>query len=267
MVLGGAYVLLFRAYTADAIFSPQSKDASGGVGGLAQQLGLPNLTGNQEGPEFYRALLVSRDLLSELASSRYRFARRPGSPDTLEGNIMELYKVKGRSPEEKLARATAKLRANLSVGTNRGAYVVSIRMRAKWPGLAEQEARRLLDLVNEFNLGKRQSRSAEERKFTESQLVEARAELEAAEAAQARFLERNRAFRDDPRLSTEMQRLTRRVDLAQQAFLTLSQSAQQARIEEVRNTPLITVIQSPEHSARVSQITAMLPRRRLSKGR
>ena len=39
------------------------------------------------------------------------------------------------------------------------------------------------------------------------------------------------------------------MDLRQQVFTTLAQSYEQARISEVRNTPVITVISAPEGSA------------------
>jgi uncharacterized protein involved in exopolysaccharide biosynthesis len=47
----------------------------------------------------------------------------------------------------------------------------------------------------------------------------------------------------------EANRLQRRVDLRQQVYSSLAQSYENARIEEVRNTPVTTVITRPEGSA------------------
>jgi uncharacterized protein involved in exopolysaccharide biosynthesis len=50
-----------------------------------------------------------------------------------------------------------------------------------------------------------------------------------------------------------MQNLVRRVQEVQQANATLVQRYEQARIDEVRNTPVITIVESPEGSRRRSR--------------
>ena len=65
----------------------------------------------------------------------------------------------------------------------------------------------MLDLVSEFNLEKRQSQAAAERKFTEERSEQARTELLDAENRLQRFLQRNRDFGNDPSLTFERDRL------------------------------------------------------------
>jgi hypothetical protein len=43
-----------------------------------------------------------------------------------------------------------------------------------------------------------------------------------------------------------MARLQRQVDLRQQVYVALAQSYEQARIDEVRTTPVVTVVEAPE---------------------
>jgi uncharacterized protein involved in exopolysaccharide biosynthesis len=107
-----------------------------------------------------------------------------------------------------------------------------------------------LSLVNDFNLNKRQSQAKAERVFVEGRLAEARGELDSAESAVARFLEANRRIDESPRLKADLARLQRRVDLDQQVYLTLAQGLESSRLDEVRNTPVITIIDEPEGSAR-----------------
>ena len=51
-------------------------------------------------------------------------------------------------------------------------------------------------------------------------------------------------------LTLDYARLQRRVELGQQVYSTLALSYEQARIDEVRNTPLLILIDRPEGSAR-----------------
>jgi uncharacterized protein involved in exopolysaccharide biosynthesis len=138
----------------------------------------------------------------------------------------------------------------VSVVTSRDANLVTLSTRAEQASLAVQINQRLLELLNEFNLQKRQSRAAAEREFTERRMLEAQQELEHTEGDLRRFLEQNREYQSSPQLRFEAGRLERRVQLRQQVYLSLAQAFEQARIDEVRDTPVITVIERPEFSVR-----------------
>src|SRR5207253_9545275 len=92
---------------------------------------------------------------------------------------------------------------------------------------------RALELVNRFNQEKRQSQSGEERRFIGGRLQESKGELRDAEDAVARFMEKNRDFRNAPALTFQYERLQREVALRQTLYASLSQNYEQARIEEV----------------------------------
>jgi uncharacterized protein involved in exopolysaccharide biosynthesis len=147
-------------------------------------------------------------------------------------------------------RAVDRLRRNVSVATDPKSGLVTLRVSARGRELSETISRRLLDLVNEFNLQKRQTQAAAERKFVESRLLEARRELEAAEGDMQAFLQRNRSYQGSPQLTFEAGRLQRRITLRQEVYSSLAESFERARIDEVRNTPLITVVDAPEGSGR-----------------
>jgi uncharacterized protein involved in exopolysaccharide biosynthesis len=73
-------------------------------------------------------------------------------------------------------------------------------------------------------------------------LTEAEAELRSAEAELQTFLEGNRLFRDSPHLNFEYERLERQVTIKQEVFIMLRRSYEDARIQEVNDTPVLTVI-------------------------
>jgi uncharacterized protein involved in exopolysaccharide biosynthesis len=239
-----------HTFVASSQFMPQTTDTRGPqLAGLAAQFGFTLGAGvaDPESPDFYAELLRSRELMTEVAETRYAFRTVDG--DSVQGTIMELLHVKGDTPAIRLRRALAKLRdrTDVSVGLKTGIITLDVRM--PWPELASLVNRRLLDLVDRYNLTRRQTRAAAERRFVEGRLSDARDSLQATEAELERFFERNRSYQQSPQLMFEANRLQRRVDLRQQVYTSLSQSYENARIEEVRNTPVTTVITRPEGSA------------------
>jgi uncharacterized protein involved in exopolysaccharide biosynthesis len=80
----------------------------------------------------------------------------------------------------------------------------------------------------------------------EQQLGQAQDELRGAENMLQSFLQENREYRTSPKLSFEEDRLARAVSSKQDVVNTLARSYEEARIEEVRNTPVLTVLEHPE---------------------
>ena len=245
-------VISGREYYAQSRLSPQAQqsDASG-LASLAATfgMGLPSARSN-ESLDFYADLLKSREILDSVAMTSFRFAAGPTESDTLSGTYLDLYEINGPNLNARLTRARGRLARDISATVRRPAGVVTLRTTAKWPRLAEQVNRRLLDLVNQFNTHRRQSQAGAERRFLEGRLDTARQELDEARNENRRFLEKNRVWQGDPRLSFEMQQLNQQVLLRQQVFETMAQSYEKARVDEVRNTPVITVVEAPEGSRR-----------------
>jgi uncharacterized protein involved in exopolysaccharide biosynthesis len=63
------------------------------------------------------------------------------------------------------------------------------------------------------------------------------------------FMQQNRVYNTAPRLSFEQDRLSREVQNRQQIVNVLAQAFEQAKIDEVRDTPVITILDTPETPA------------------
>jgi uncharacterized protein involved in exopolysaccharide biosynthesis len=128
--------------------------------------------------------------------------------------------------------------------------MVVVEVQLREAAVSQAVARALLAQLDTFNLRTRQTQASSERRFTEGRLAEARAELRGAENDLLAFLQSNRDFRSSPQLTFLYDRLTRDVTLKQQVYTTLAQAFEQARIDEVRDTPVITVVEDPMLPAR-----------------
>ncbi|MFI5398665.1 MAG: GNVR domain-containing protein [Candidatus Binatia bacterium] len=141
--------------------------------------------------------------------------------------------------------AVKTLRGLLTVRTDRVTGVVRFDVHTRDRDLSLGIADRLLELINDYNLRRRQSQARAEREFVEQRLALAQSALTTGEAALSDFSRRNRRFADSPELVAEEARLQRQVSLRQQLYVTLAQSYEAAKIEEVRNTAVITIVDRP----------------------
>ncbi len=158
--------------------------------------------------------------------------------------------VEEDSPEETREAVIRELGARVVASANTRTGVVRVTGRFPQRTLARDVVARLVDLLNEFNLKTRQTAAVAEREFTESRLRQAKEELRSAEDDLQGFLQRNRDYRSSPQLTFAADRLEREVAVRQQVVSTLAQAFEQARIEEVRDTPVITVIEAAEAPVR-----------------
>jgi tyrosine-protein kinase Etk/Wzc len=243
-----ALFLLFqrRTYTASTTFTPENSSSSGamsslvGLAGLAGQLGLTNTGSNSVSPEFFVKLAHSDEvlrstLLNQFSDPEAGGARRP---------LLDIMKVKGATPEGRIQSGVRVLRRKVDAASDKSTSIVTLEVELYSPGLAADVAKYMVAQLNRFNLESRQSQSREQRRFSGERLAVAEQELRTAEQAQLAFLQRNRQYLDSPLLAFEYNRLNRQVQLRQEVFQTLTKSYEEARIAEVRDTPVLTVIDS-----------------------
>jgi uncharacterized protein involved in exopolysaccharide biosynthesis len=237
-----------RSYTSSALFMPQTTRNATAGGGIAAQLGLSMLaTDATQSPSFYVDLLKSRGILDSAVTTRFRFAGQDG---VVDAPLIDLLKVKGSTPERRREAAILSLGRAVQAEPSLKTGVVSFSVRASNPVLAKQVADRLLQLLNAFNLRRRRTQASEERRFAEDRLNQARAELRVAEDRLQEFMQRNRVYASAPELRFQEDRLSREVNMRQQLYTTVAQAYEQARMDEVRDTPVITVIEQPNVPAR-----------------
>lgn len=239
-----AGLLKTRVYSSGATFLPQGADANSGSAGLAlaaSQLGiqLPS-AGTLWGPPVYVALLRSPALLAEVAADTLVVLEDGGR----RALLADLLKVKHSATDERRDRTVIALRNLLKVRELRPLSGVELTVTTRWPSVSLVIANRLVRGVERFNVETRKSQAAAERQFVEARADEAQRALRDAEDRLQVFLQRNRSF-VAPELAFQRDRLQREVALRQELYTTLLQKREEARIREVRDTPVITMLQEP----------------------
>ena len=253
--LAVVWTSIVREHVSESLFMPEAPAGQNTqLISLAAQFGI-----NLGGPEaalsvdFYRKLIYSRELLGAAAQTEYNFVTDDEPPDSVHVDLLEMYDVPEGPMNERLFRTQRILRSKVNISIDRPAGLVTVRVTAKWPELAEKINRRLLDLVNEFNVETLNLNAVARRDFVMRRLREAQDGLAEAEEAERRFLEVNRRYQDSPELVFVYRRLQRNVVFRQQLLTTVAQSYEQSRVDAIRDLPVITVVVSPEGSASIGR--------------
>ena len=248
-LLGGVYEAYASSkmpllYTTEAQFIPKGGRGQSQIQGLAQQFGIALGSGDgTNSPAFYVDLLDSRPLLFSVAQREFRIRTDSG---LVVGNLAKIYGMRSNNSDVVKSSVVNRLKGQIDQSSSVRTGVITVTVHSKYPELAVQIARAVLDQVNIFNLNNRQQQAAAERQFIEGRLADAQAQLSQAENNLEGFLTENRDFRSSPSLTLEYDRLNRNVNSRQTLYNALATSYEQAKIEEVRDLPVITVLEPPE---------------------
>jgi len=237
-------LFLVPTFTATTSFVPEASNQArlpSNLTGLAAQFGLSLGSEASKSPKFYAEVLRSRELMEHVLLSKYvnpSLARSAGDSATL----LSILDLGGRSLADSVSRGVKKLDRLMGVQVSTPTNIVTLNVDAHDPALAAAIANRFIEYLNAFNAQSRQSQASEQRRFVEQRVADGERELRDAEEGLRQFYERNRSWQQSPQLMFEEGRLRRQVDVRQEVYLTLKREYEMARIEEVNDTPVITVI-------------------------
>lgn len=238
-------------YTTRFSFLPQEsgEQSTAGLANLAGQFGISLGSGGgaEQSPEFYADLLATRRVLAPIASDS--FATEPDAGSTVP--LSAFLQIEGDDPRVVLDKTLDEIRKEVisSSVAKRTTGVVTVDVRTRSPYISLAIANRLIDGLTDYNLFVRQSQAREERRFTEGRLEVARAALRETEDALEHFLQTNQQAQA-PALTFQRERLQRELMLQERVVTTLAQQYEENRIREVRDTPVVTIIEQPTLAAR-----------------
>jgi uncharacterized protein involved in exopolysaccharide biosynthesis len=226
-----------RTYTVPVSFVPQAS-SSGGLGGLAAQFGLSFPASDAaQNPLFYTRLISSEGFIRDLIRT----------PVNENGRMVRIGAMLGVQDTSLAGERAAVKRAYEAVGASSDAKtgIVMVNVRTRWPEASKAIADQVLAQIQDFNENIRRSRASAERIFAGERARELQSELRQAEERLRGFLERNRDVRYSPELTLENERLLREVARIQAVYLSVLQAYEQARLDEVHEAPVITVVEAP----------------------
>jgi uncharacterized protein involved in exopolysaccharide biosynthesis len=229
-----------RLYQSSSSFTPEGAKSTQSLAGIAQLLGAGAGIDGGQSPAFYADLVTSKTMLDQLASTR--FARAGRDSATLYELLAEGRPLDDREKAKIIQRLQGDVTAEVAARTG----VVRLRVAMPSAALAHEANAALLRLLNRFNINTRQSQASAQRQFAERRVAEIGAELKAAEAERLDFQMRNRDYRQAPALALEAERISRNIGRLTTLYASLSESYEKAKIDEVRDTPVLTTVEAPD---------------------
>ena len=233
-----------RQWSAGASMLPDER--RGGVealAGLAARFGVPvGGSGGGRSGNYYAALIASSTVLNSVVTDTLEW-RDAGK--VKRATAAEYFAVRRGSEAVRMALAARALGERISVTSDPQTGVVAFQVTVDQPEVALQLARGVLREVEELNVEMRRRQASQERRFVEERLGTAAQELRAAEDRKVLFLRTNRNVNSSPQLLAQLERLERELAVRQSVYSTLTQTFEQSRIEELRDTPVLSVIDVP----------------------
>ncbi len=234
-------LVLPQHWTAEIEFVPESSSSiklPSGIGGLAGQLGIALPTSDAlESPAFYAKVAESRPLLERTLTTRFPV---PGSVRD-SAALIDILKIPDGPALRRMEKGVKRLRKYSEVKVDNKTRTLRLDVETRDARLSAAVANQMVGFLNDFNRNTRTVQARERRKFTEARTEEAQRDLEHAEDALRNFLTRNRQY-ESPPLQFERNRLERQVQMRQEVYSTLRREFEVARLDEVNDTPVLTVI-------------------------
>jgi uncharacterized protein involved in exopolysaccharide biosynthesis len=224
-----------------------SRGPSVGVSALISLAGIGDFSAPTE---VYENLVLSDAILQPVLLLQYQAVSLGRT-----GNLLELLEI-GRDdsqPTEVLRERArtiagiAALRERVATSIDRSTKILTITVTMPDGQLAADVANALVSSLDNYVRSKRKSYASNQVDYLGSRLKEVADSLAAAEEALRRFRDDNRIVGQSPGLLLQQARLVRSVEILQTVYGELYKQMEVARIEEIRDTPVINLREPAEN--------------------
>ncbi len=235
-----------------------SSRSVGGLQSLASEYGVNLNVGDfiNERPSFYIPDIVNSRILKKAVINNKWKTLNEDSIDLINywkindstkfslGKVLQSITGSSSSPDLNLKymdSAIEKLTSQVLVQEEEsGLIVISVLMEE--PALAADIANYIANYVKEYVSNIMLSYSSTHRKFIEERLQYSKQELSSSEEELKEFSEKNPFAVDTPELQLQRGRLMRNMEVNQQVYITLRQQYEMARINELKEIPVINIL-------------------------
>ena len=244
-----AYKVLFlvgSTYISSAkIMSSGGVSSTSQLQGLAAQFGV-TVPGGSEGAEWvYPDIIKSRTLAR--ASLIRKFDTNKYGP---QKSLLQILTYGDEEPIIGLdmleIHGVNALIGMINIEQDRTSSIYTLTVSAFEPQFAADLCATLIEELDEHQRRYKTAKVKETRLFIEGRIVDVQKELEEAEEALKDFVNRNRQIGSSPALLLEQQRLSRETAVLTGVFTTLKQQLEMTKIEEVKESALVQVLDPPE---------------------
>ena len=249
VILTISYLLFFSEpiyLSYSKIISSNNANADmGGVSGLASQFGI-NFPSQNIGQDWIHAdVIKSRSLAKRVLLRKFDTKKYGDKKSLLEILIIKLG-FSNLDDKENLFLSTEEFVNNLvNVNEDQKSGIFTLSVYSFDPKLAHDINEAIIEELESQREEHNEKAASKTRKFIEERIIETKKELEVAEEQLKDFRARNRRIENSPLLLLEQERLSREAIVLTGVFTTLKQQLETTKIEEVKDSDYILVIDEP----------------------
>lgn len=247
--------ILPKYYESTAILLPASSTtpalSSGTISSLASLAGINIGSSNPE--EMYPDIVMSEAILHDVVLTEF-----PIDSTGATMNLIEYWKIDNDTPEENYEEALDDLRNELSAAVDKDTYIVTLKLMTKYPLFTANVLNAIVNQLDLFLRTKNKTTASEQRKWIESRLKEVEVDLAKSEDSLKVFREKNRRVEDSPKLMLEQDRLVRDTEINSTLYLELKKQLELTKIEEIKNVPIVNVMDEARPAAEKSRPKRMV---------
>jgi uncharacterized protein involved in exopolysaccharide biosynthesis len=242
------YVLFFAkpVYTSTAkIMSSSSGGGMSQAAGLAAQFGINIPTGQSEPKWVYPEIIKSRTLARSMLKRKF---------DTnefgLQKSLLQILTYGNEKPTNGMdtleIKAVSSFLEMIDISEDLTTTILTLSINAPEPSLAAEINKVLIEELDAHQRKYNKAKTSDTKQFIEERILNTEKELMAAEENLKVFMDRNRRIENSPALQLEQQRLGREVTVLTGVFTTLKQQLETTKIEEVKESDYVVILDPPE---------------------
>ena len=245
-VISIVYVLYFTNPVYESTAKIMSSSSPGKISqslGLASQFGIDLLPMQNQVEWPYPEIIKSRTLARSILKRKFD-SYKYGKEKSLQGILLNESVPENQKIAETLA--INNLLNSISVSKSKKGGFYTLRVTTFEAKLAADIAAVIIDELDKNQREKNNAKVRDTRTFIEERILEIGKELNTAEESLKVFRERNRRITNSPSLLLEEERLIREVAVLTGVFTTLKQKLETTKIDEVKDSDYVIVLDPPE---------------------
>ncbi|MFC1725347.1 Wzz/FepE/Etk N-terminal domain-containing protein [candidate division KSB1 bacterium] len=190
--------------------------------------------------ELFPEVIKSKKLIHEILQKKFYF-----QDDSLI--LLDIFKTQGEDLNTRLFYGYISLNEMISVSRDIRTSITKVEVSSKYPVLAADIATAIVKELDIYNRNQRTSKAKENREFIEKRLLETEDSLNVSDHRLTEFYDSNKggyinAYQNSPELKMEEVKLLRDQKKWEEVYVTLVGEYEIAKIQEVRDTPLINIL-------------------------
>jgi len=251
LVAFGYALTLSDQFTAECRFVTIGRidvDASGGIDrqlqNAAMRVGAGRMFQTTDLTELLPTIMTGWELLDTLLSRRYITSSNDEITleQFLEGSSEEEGKIDPKVRERHRKQLVDSI---LSLEVDEMTGVSTLHVTLSDPAIAAEVASSAVDEIQKVSRSIFTGRAHEQAMFIADRIEDIQERLQKAESELVEFREQNRIANQSPQLKLEEERLIRKVQLNEHLFITLKTQEELARIDEAKNTSMLSILDKP----------------------